>query len=373
MKYIINTNQRAFLYKNWKLEKILSNWKYNISTFFWEYKLELQHIATTNPIFTWQEKDILLSNHKDFVEEYFYKFEISDDEIWVIYKDNNLKYLLKWGQTYLYWKWFGEYRCEKINIKENPEIDLSKYSWMRQTISTLSSLVSLYTINSYEKWVLEIDWKFEKILESWEYLYSNILSNIQLTKYDTRFQTLDISGQEILTKDKISIRVNISVNFLIKDIEIFHKKYAKWFEYIYQKAQFIVRELSSEKKLDEILEAKNDLSKQLVNLLTESLEWSWLEINFVWIKDIILPWDMREIMNKVIEAEKKSQINMIKRRDETATTRSLLNTAKLLEDNPMLVRLKELETLENVIDKIWSVNLSNGIDGLLKDFVKIGK
>jgi hypothetical protein len=61
---------------------------------------------------------------------------------------------------------------------------------------------------------------------------------------------------------------------------------------------------------------------------------------------------MRTIINKVIEAEKKSQINAIKRRDETASTRSLLNTSKLLEKNPILMRLKELETLENLIEKV---------------------
>jgi hypothetical protein len=71
---------------------------------------------------------------------------------------------------------------------------------------------------------------------------------------------------------------------------------------------------------------------------------------------------MREIMNKVIEAEKKSQIKIIERRDETATTRAMLNTAKSLEDNPILLRLKELETLEKVIDKVGTLHLSNGLD-----------
>jgi len=68
---------------------------------------------------------------------------------------------------------------------------------------------------------------------------------------------------------------------------------------------------------------------------------------------------MRTIVNKVIEAEKRSEINAIKRRDETASTRSLLNTSKLLEKNPILMRLKELETLENLIEKVGTVNISN--------------
>ena len=228
-------------------------------------------------------------------------------------------------------------------------------------------------IQSWELWILEINGKTTKTLQPWEYIFSQIHNDVRFTVYDTKLQNIDVSGQEILTKDKISIRLNVSINYYVTDIETFHTKFQSGYDYIYQKVQFMTRELASSKKLDELLELKNEASKELIDMLKSALADSGLQIEFVWIKDIILPWDMREIMNKVIEAEKKSQINMIQRRDETATTRSLLNTAKLLEDNPLLLRLKELETLENIIDKVGSVNVSNGLDGLLKDFVKIGK
>ena len=64
------------------------------------------------------------------------------------------------------------------------------------------------------------------------------------------------------------------------------------------------------------------------------------------IKDVILPGEMKEILNRVVEAEKVAQANLIKHREETAATRSLLNTARLMDENPTLLRLKELETLE---------------------------
>jgi len=89
------------------------------------------------------------------------------------------------------------------------------------------------------------------------------------------------------------------------------------------------------------------------------------------VKDIILPGDIRELMNRVIEAEKTAQANVIKRREETAATRSLLNTAKLMEDNPVLLRLKELEALEKVSEKVGNVIVGNGMDGVLDDLVRI--
>ena len=78
------------------------------------------------------------------------------------------------------------------------------------------------------------------------------------------------------------------------------------------------------------------------------------------IKDIILPGEIREIMNTVLVAEKKAQANVIMRREEVASTRSLLNTAKLMEENRTLMRLKEMEYLEKICDKVGSITLNGG-------------
>ena len=81
---------------------------------------------------------------------------------------------------------------------------------------------------------------------------------------------------------------------------------------------------------------------------------------------------MKEILNQVVQAEKVAQANVIRRREETAATRSLLNTAKLMEDNPLLLRLKELEALEKVVDKVERLTVFGGLDGVLKDTVRGG-
>ena len=71
-----------------------------------------------------------------------------------------------------------------------------------------------------------------------------------------------------------------------------------------------------------------------------------LVIVSVGVRDVILPGDMKELMNKVTEAKKAAEANLISRREETAATRSQANTAKVLADNPTLMRLRELEILE---------------------------
>ena len=73
-----------------------------------------------------------------------------------------------------------------------------------------------------------------------------------------------------------------------------------------------------------------------------------LEVVTVGVRDVILPGDMKDLMNKVMEAKKAAEANLIARREETAAMRSQANTAKLLADNPTLMRLRELEVLEKV-------------------------
>lgn len=69
---------------------------------------------------------------------------------------------------------------------------------------------------------------------------------------------------------------------------------------------------------------------------------------------------------------KAAQANVIKRREETAATRSLLDTAKLMDENPTLLRFKELEAPEKAADKVDRLTVFGGLDGVLNDTVRIG-
>ncbi len=86
---------------------------------------------------------------------------------------------------------------------------------------------------------------------------------------------------------------------------------------------------------------------------------------------MILPGDMREILNQVVAAQKEAEANVIRRREETNATRSLLNTAKVMAENPVMLRLKELEALETIAGKVDKLTVMNGTSGLMNDLVKL--
>jgi regulator of protease activity HflC (stomatin/prohibitin superfamily) len=138
--------------------------------------------------------------------------------------------------------------------------------------------------------------------------------------------------------------------------------------------QMIVRELIGQKRFDEILDEKEQFSDRILDLLKQKQDTLGVAFSSAGIKDIILPGDVREIMNRVLIAEKSAQANVITRREEVASTRSLLNTAKLMEENKTLYKLKELEYLEKICDKVGSISVSGGdLLGQLREIVGANK
>jgi regulator of protease activity HflC (stomatin/prohibitin superfamily) len=127
--------------------------------------------------------------------------------------------------------------------------------------------------------------------------------------------------------------------------------------------------------LDELLENKESIAKAVLEEVKEEAINLGVEVFNTGIRDVILPGDMKEIMNQVLVAQKKAQANVITRREETASTRSLLNTAKLMEDNDMLFKLKEMEYVEKIADKIGEISISGngGVVKQLKDIFSVNK
>ncbi len=129
---------------------------------------------------------------------------------------------------------------------------------------------------------------------------------------------------------------------------------------LYRLVQFAVREAIASRTLDDILAARETLDDELRDSVARRSGDLGVEIMELGVKDVILPGEVRELINKVVEAEKLAKANLIRRQEETAATRSLLNTARLMQDNPLLLRMKELEALEKLVEKVGRIDLHAG-------------
>jgi regulator of protease activity HflC (stomatin/prohibitin superfamily) len=118
---------------------------------------------------------------------------------------------------------------------------------------------------------------------------------------------------------------------------------------LYREAQLELRAAVGGRTLEKLLVDKDEVGNEIRNRLAPRAAEFGVTVSGVGLRDIILPGDMKVILNEVIVAQKQAEANLIRRREETAAARSQANTAKLLAENPVLARMKELEALQEIL------------------------
>lgn len=283
--------------------------------------------------------------------------EVADHELALMYQDGIFSQVLTAGR-YAFWKGLTEFSFVKADLTQveiTEEIDINT---LRKP--QVLPYVRLFIVDSNEKGLLYQNGKFDRVLEPGTYYFWQNATSLSLQKADLRQQQMEISGQEILSKDKASLRINFNLIYQLVDMQkalVENKSYERQ---LYIATQLQLREFVGTLTLDELLERKESVSDFVLKGLEAKAEALGLQLRECGIKDLILPGDVKEIMNKVMVAQKNAQANIITRREEIASTRSLLNTAKLMEDNAMLFKLKEMEYMEKIADKINSISVSGG-------------
>ncbi len=355
--------ERGLVFSKGVFKRLLMPGKHFVSPFHnvEKYRVEYPFVPKNTPI------EILSANPE--LADALSVVEVPDNHIAVHKADGNIQGVLGPGKTY-FWKGFRtrEFLFADMDAPESTK-DLD-----RSTLSHPELQKHLWTlfVEPSQKGLLLIDRVFVRLLESGTYFFWRGSRSISVEKVDLRQQQMEITGQEILSRDKVPLRLNFFCQYRIVDVmkaglEI--KELDKQFHVILQLA---LREYVGTLLLDEILEKKEQIGAFVVGRVEGRAKALGLEIGYAGIKDVILPGEIRDIMNQVLIAEKKAQANVVMRREETASTRSLLNTAKLMEENEVLARLKELEYVERISEKINQITLAGGtqiLDQLRQLFV----
>jgi hypothetical protein len=351
---MINAYQMGLVFKNGVYQRLLTEGSYWLNL---NKKVDIYD--RTKPFVPAIELNLLLRDEQ--LKDALYVVEVKEDEIVLQYVNGLFTQVLAAGR-YAFWKGIVNYEfvkadTSKIGITEN--ID-------RATLTgKLAAYVRTSSVEAYEKAVLFIDGKYDRNLESGFYAWWKNNIPIYIGKVDTRLQQAELNGQEILTRDKASLRINAWARYQVVDIEKALLQNKEYERQLYVAFQLALREYITGLNFDELLEKKDAIVPYILEKVAQEADTLGVRVAGFGIRDIILPGDVKEIMNQVLVAEKKAQANIILRREEAASTRSLLNTAKLMEDNPILFKLKELEYVEKIAEKISTISV-NG-NGVLMD------
>jgi regulator of protease activity HflC (stomatin/prohibitin superfamily) len=314
----------------------------------------------------------LMRNKAELCKQYFEEVSTDETEIALIYIDGKFKSLMAPQSEKIFWKTV-KIDVTKIDISTEIQATDKLMTLVAKTAqsSALSKGLMIKEIVNKQVGLLFVDGQFIKTLTAGKYGVWNYSKTVAIEIVETRAQSLDVAGQEILTKDKVSLRVNLSASFKVADAKIAITSLFNYKEFLYTELQLALRKAIGTQTLDALLTDKESIDSTVRKCVTKKVAEYGLTLLDVGVKDIILPGEMKTILNQVVEAEKAAKANIIKRREETAATRSLLNTAKLMDESATLRRLKELETLEKIADKVDKITVFGGLEGVIQDTVKI--
>lgn len=271
--------------------------------------------------------------------------EVQDHQRALVWIDQRFNRVLTPGR-YAYWTGPSEVRVEVVETRsprfEHPEL---------KTLLRHPEMVRALDITVIERdhaGVLFIDGRYVETLPPGSYAFWKGAADVRIVTLDLRESQVDVGGQEIMTADKVTLRVNAVVTFKVADPRRALGQSDDLRQSLYREAQLLLRGVIGVRELDQLLVEKDAVARELEEGLRRRATEMGLEIVSVGIRDLILPGEMKELMNKVTAARKLAEANLIARREETAAIRSQANTAKLLAENPTLMRLRELEVLEKI-------------------------
>lgn len=369
-RVVIGDGERGLLYGNRRFERVLAPGVYRLWDAF--NKLEVRRFELARPEYEGKDAEVLIERLGAELQHDFVLADIAVSEVGLVSKNGKLEDVLAPGSRELYWKGAVEVVVERVSLGEGLEVPAAVVKRLRQ-LGVLERVAVAVTVPVESAGLLFIDGKLARTLEPGAYAFWNFQKNVGAEVIELRVQSVEVSGQELLTRDKVSLRVNLAASIRITDAVAARTKVAKYGDYLYRELQFGLRKAVSAKTLDELLGDKASLDGDIYGYVRGRMGELGIEVLGVGVKDVILPGEMKEILNSVVQAEKAAQANTIRRREEANAMRSALNTARLMEESPTLMRLKELETLEKVTEKIDKLTVFGGLDGVLHQLVKLPK
>lgn len=370
----VRKSERGLLLRNGDFERVLqpgTHW-----LFAGLDRLQVERFALETPAFVHRLTDYLLAKEPEVVAAEFVRVELNATQVGLRSENGVLVELLPPDTRRLYWKGLVDVQVEVIDLATSLELPSALTARLLQPqlrprgITGLAGVLQV-VVPEHGAALLWVDGKVERLLGAGSFAFWKFDRNVSVELVDLRLQAVEVTGQEILTRDKVALRLNLSATWRYADVLAAHKALAKPAEHLYRELQFGLRAAVGTRSLDELLENKNVIDDVVAAQAKDRLAAFGLELTSVGVKDIVLPGEMKTILAQVVEAGKSAEANVIRRREETAATRSLLNTAKVMEDNPVALRLKELETLERVAERIDKISVFGGLDQVLNGLVKL--
>jgi regulator of protease activity HflC (stomatin/prohibitin superfamily) len=366
-RVLVKENERAVaLYRGELLgifgpgEHALPNRRNSLETF----KHDIGGVTFTSPF-----EKALFDKLPDVAAKHLTVFRTGRNEVAVIERDGQIHTVLAPDRKLTVWTDAGPWAASVVDVAEKLRVDAALVR--RLVAAGKANLIVTHAVAEGHAGLLFVDGVFAETLAPGVHGFWSAGKSVLVKSVDLKRQSLDVGGQEVLTKDRVTIRINLAAEYRVADPVLAVSSVKDFSESLYRALQFAFRKTLGALTLDQILEKKVTVDEEAAAKVRGDMAAIGVEVLDISLKDVVLPGEMREILNQVVAAEKQAEANVIRRREETNATRSLLNTAKVMAENPVMLRLKELEALETIAGKVERLTIHNGTGGLMNDIVKL--
>ncbi len=306
---------------------------------FWvvdrEVSVRIFNRIVPNPDFPCEE--VLIEQHPEFVATYCKLVQLQSQQVAIARYQGKVIAIIPPCTRKLFWQ---SVEVELLDISDfstkaklPPHLIAELVTGLPEVLALSRDYLHICKVPPHHAGLLYVDQEFQAQLQPGVHAWWVFGRSLHTEVFDLRLQTLEVSGQDILSKDRVPLRLNLTAGYRILNPFQVKNSLSDPSDYLYKELQFALRAAVGERTLDALLEDKGAVDKSIFDYIERKTAGYGIEVDSVGVKDIILPGEIRTILSKVVEAEKAAQANVIRRREETAATRSMLNTAKLMEDN----------------------------------------
>ena len=352
-RFDVNDQERGLLYRNGRLTRWLEPGRHRIFKGLSNLELKTLHRDTLHNPFSPELKVVA---PLDAVVEAF----VSEANLGLLRADGVPRAVLQPGR-HLLWQLASKVTLDVVSLEPLCP-DIPEGFWGLVPSTQVQSVLVL----PFERALIYVDGVLREVMSEGRKAFSVLNRKLEVIRMDLREQEVQIQGQELMTKDKVTLRLNLIVKYRVVDAHLAVQGVPVLRNAIYSEAQVSARHFVAELVLDELLERRAVAMLPMAEALRERAKAWGVEVTKLDVKDLVLPGEMKQLLNQVIEAEKKAAAQVILRREEVASTRSLANTAQMLERNPALLRLKELEAFKDIAAVIPNLTLVLGQPELLR-------
>ena len=324
--------------------------------------------SLTRPLFTSPFDAALFRTRPELAAEHLLEWRTGDGEVAIITRDGAPYVVMRPDTRLVVWKDAGPWAIERIATEP---ADIPAALGLRLVRAGLVQAFTTVDVADGHVGLMTVDGVQTRVLPPGTHRFWATGQKLAVKQVDTRWRTRDVAGQEILTRDRVTLRVNLAADFRVTDPVLAVAAVKDFDEALHRALQLAFRKTLGAVTLDQMLADKVSVDAEAAASVRAEMARIGVEVGVIALKDVILPGEMRDILNRVVTAQKEAEANVIRRRDEADATRALLNTANVMADNPVMLRLKELEALTSIAGKVERLTVHNGTAGLMTDIVRL--